>query len=479
MTDVLDARLRDGKYRLRWWAAAVLIVAALMDLIDTTIVNVALPTIQRDLGADGTSLEWVVSAYLLAFASTLITAGRLGDLLGRRRLFLVGVAGFGVASLICGCAQTPGQLIAARALQGVAAATLAPQVLATFREMFRGKERGRAFGLYGAMAGLASALGLLLGGVLTQADIFGLGWRTIFIVNVPIAAIAFGAALLTVPETRALAPRRPDLLGTVVLVLALIAVVYPLLEGRSLGWPPWCWALLAAGPLAIAGLAAVDARRAGTGVAPLVPTALFRIPAFSAGVVVYFMLGAALIGFFLVLTLWLQVGEAFSPTRAGITGVAFSAGSILTAGAAVPLATRFGRLVLTAGSLMLAVGFGLVRMVALHATGPVGGWSLVPGLLVAGAGLGLLIVPLINVVLSAVPREVAGEASGVFNTSQQLGGAVGVAVVGTVFFGYADQAGHSLTTAFTHSVTWAIGGFVACGLLALLLPRTAVSEVAP
>ena len=315
--EAMDAAVRDGAYGLRWWAAAVMILAALMNPIDTTIVNVALPTIQRDLGAGSTSLEWVVSAYLLAFAASLITAGRIGDLVGRRRVFLVGVAGFGAASLMCGAAQTPTELILGRVVQGIAAATLLPQVLATFREMFAGKERGVAFGVYGATAGFASAIGLLLGGVLTDANLLGLGWRTIFLVNVPIAVIAFSAGLVTVPETRAVRASRPNLVGTVILVLALIAIVYPLLEGRRLGWPPWCWAMLAAGPLAIALLAFVDTRRAASGVAPLVPTALFRIRAFLAGVVLYAVLGAALLGFFLIFTLWIQGGEGYSATRAG------------------------------------------------------------------------------------------------------------------------------------------------------------------
>ncbi len=197
----------------RWLVAVVMMVAALMDLLDATVVNVALPTMQRDLRASGDQLAWVVSAYLLAFAASLITAGQLGDRFGRRRLFLLGTAAFGVASLASALAQTPGQLIAFRVVQGAAAATVAPQVLATFRVIFPAKERGQAFAMYGAVGGLAASLGLIAGGALTSADLFGTGWRMVFLVNVPIAVAILAASIALVPETRVPNPLRPDVLG--------------------------------------------------------------------------------------------------------------------------------------------------------------------------------------------------------------------------------------------------------------------------
>jgi EmrB/QacA subfamily drug resistance transporter len=472
---VLPARPVDSPrpHPRRWLAALVMIVAALMDLVDATIVNVALPSVGRDLHASATQLEWLVSAYLLAFAATLILAGRLGDLLGRKRLFLLGVGGFGVASLLCGLAQTPGELIAARALEGVAAATLTPQVLATFRALFEGKERGAAFGLYGAVGGIASAAGLVLGGVLTDADLFGWGWRTIFLVNVPIAVAVLAAAAVLVPESRAPEARRPDLLGSAVLAGALVAIVAPLLEGRRLGWPLWCWLTIALGLLVLAGLGVLDARRRH--VAPLLPTRLLAVPAVGAGLLVQLAFSAALQGFVLVFALWLQAGQHFSPLRAGVTTLAFSVGAFLTAGAAVPLAVRFGRLVLAAGGVLMAAGIVGVDIAAHHAGARVDPWALVPGLAIAGAGLGLLVVPLVDVVLSAVPGDEAGEASGVFSTAQQLGGALGVALIGSLFFGYAD---HGYTAAFAHAAPFGAAGFAGCALLALALPRTAVTEVA-
>jgi EmrB/QacA subfamily drug resistance transporter len=449
-----------------------------MDMIDVTIVNVALPTIRRDLHASATQLEWVVSGYMLAFAAALIVAGNLGDLFGRKRVFLIGVAVFGLASLAAGWSGSGAELIAARVVQGTAAAAMAPQVLATFRAVFAGSERGKAFSIYGAMLGFASAVGLLLGGVLTEANLFGWSWRAVFFVNIPVAVAALIAGLRFVPETRDPGARRPDVTGAVLLAASLVAIVYPLLEGRQLGWPAWVWVLLAAGVAGLGVLGLLEARRTGRadGPAPLLRAGLFRVPAFAAGLGVQMAFAAGLQGFFLALALWLQAGEHFSPLKAGLTAVAFSAGSFIGAPVAVPLAQRYGRRVLAIGGVLMAAGIAGVSLVASHIGVNGSAWPVVPGLVVCGAGLALLIIPLVNVVLAAVPVEAAGGASGLFGTAQQLGGAVGVAVFGTVFFGY--LTGHSFEASIVHTAPYAMGAFALCAVLALLLPRTAVSEQA-
>jgi len=462
------------EYPQRWLAAVVMIGAAMMDLIDLTVVNVALPTIRRDLGATGTQLEWIVSAYMLAFAATLIVAGSFGDLVGRRRIFLGGIAVFGLASLAAGLAQTPAELIGARVVQGAAAAAMIPQLLGTFRAIFSGEERGKAFGMYGAILGFASALGLVLGGVLTDADLFGWGWRTIFFINLPIAVVSLIAARSVVPETHDPDARRPDLLGAALLVGAIVAVAYPLLEGRSLGWPAWNFALLAAGLAGLVALGVVEGRRQHVRVAPVLRTRLLRIPAFSAGLVVQLAFSAGLQGFFLIFAIWIQAGMGFSPLGAGLTALAFSVGSFVLAPMAVPLAERFGRLVLMAGGLLMGLG---VLGVALGA-GDVGAgsdpWPIVPGLVIAGVGLSLLIIPLVNVVLAAVPHEVGGGAGGMFSTAQQLGGALGVAVVGSVFLSLLET--QSFTGALHGAAPIVIALFIVAGALSLALPRTAVGE---
>jgi EmrB/QacA subfamily drug resistance transporter len=475
-TAVADGQATNAGYPRRWLAAVVMITGALMDMIDVTIVNVALPSIRSDLHASATQLEWVVSGYMLAFAAALIIAGNLGDLLGRKRLFLTGAALFGLASLAAGMAGTGAELIAARVVQGAAAAAMAPQVLATFRVMFAGKERGKAFGIYGASLGFASAVGLLLGGVLTEANLFGWGWRSVFFVNLPISVAALVAGLWFVPETKDGAARRPNLPGAALLAGSLVAIVYPLLEGRQLGWPAWVWPLMAAGVAGLAVLGLIEAKKRGRKTATLLQAGLFRVPAFAAGLGVQLAFFGGMQGFFLAFALWLQAGEHFSPLKAGLTAVAFSVGSFVLAPMAVPLAQRHGRRVLALGALLMVAGIGGEALAAPHVGVNGSPWPVVPGLAVAGMGLSLLVIPLVNVVLAAVPAEVAGGASGLFSTAQQLGGALGVALLGTVFFGY--LGGHSFEAAMVHTAPYAMGAFALCGVLSLLLPRTAVSEEA-
>jgi EmrB/QacA subfamily drug resistance transporter len=473
---VIERPIAAPGYPWRWLAAIVMIVGALMDMIDVTIVNVALPTIGRDLHASATQLEWVVSGYMLAFAAALIIAGNLGDLLGRKRIFLAGAGLFGLTSLCAGLSMSGPELIAARVVQGAAAAAMTPQVLATFRAIFAGQERGKAFGIYGAMLGFASAVGLVLGGVLTQANVFGWSWRSVFFVNVPVAVCALIAGLRVIPETRDPAARRPNMPGAVLLAGSLVAIVYPLLEGRQLGWPAWVWPLFAAGLTGLGALALLERRRSGRQVAPLLRAGLFRIPAFAAGLGVQLAFAAGMQGFFLTFALWLQTGQHFSPLKAGLTAVAFSVGSFIGAPAAVPLAQRYGRGILASGAAAMVAGILGIAIAAPHVGIDGSPWPIVPGLVVAGAGLALLVVPLVNVVLAAVPSEVAGGASGLFSTAQQLGGALGVALLGTVFFGYLN--GHSFQAALVHTSPYAIGAFALCGVLSMLLPRTAVSEQA-
>ncbi len=461
-------------YPRRWLAAIVMIGAATMDLIDLTIVNVALPTIRTDLGASGTQLEWVISAYMLAFAAALIISGSFGDLLGRKRMFVGGIAAFGLASLAAGLSQSPEQLIAARVVQGVAAAAMIPQLLGTFRTIFDSEERGKVFGAYGATLGFASAIGLVLGGVLTQADLFGWGWRTVFFVNIPVAIVSLVATIRVVPESSDPEAGRPDLLGAGVLAASIVAIAYPLLEGRSLGWPAWIWVMLAAGVGALVALATIIERRPRPGVAPLLRTRLLRVPAFSAGLLVQAAFSAGLQGFSVMFVVWIQGGRGFSPLGAGLTLLAFSIGSFLLAPVAVPLAQKHGRRILSLGGVLMAAGVLGVLLGASHVGTGSDPWPVVPGLVIAGAGLSLMIIPLVNVVLAAVPHEVAGGAGGMFSTSQQLGGALGVALIGTVFFTQLES--HPFTEAFKHTVPVVIGLFLAAALLALALPRTAVSE---
>jgi EmrB/QacA subfamily drug resistance transporter len=454
----------------RWWATGVLIVAALMDMIDATVTNVALPTIGSDLHADDATLQWTVSACLLAFSASLIVAGHLGDRYGRRRVFMLGVTGFGVASLACGSATASVQLVAARTVQGVAAAMIIPQVLATFRVMFDGEERATAFGVYGAVAGIASAAGLLAGGALVDADVLELGWRPIFLVNIPIAAAVLIAAARLMPDSRARDGRRPDVVGGVLLASSLLAMTVPLIQGRGIGWPAWSWGCAVAG---VAGVAVVALRgRRHASVAPLLPAAAFARTAFTVGVAAQLVFGIGMQGLFLTLAVWLQYGQGYTPLQAGSVTIAFSIGSFLTAPPAGVLAARRGRVVPVTGALLMAAGVEGVHAAASLAATPVGAWLLAPGLVVAGAGLGLLVVPLANAALSAAPADVAGAASGISSTAQQFGGAIGAAGIGSILFAHATAG---LTAGFSAAAPWAAGAFVGCAALCIALPRSALT----
>ncbi|MDX3230439.1 MFS transporter [Streptomyces sp. ME19-01-6] len=455
---------RTPPYAKGWGAAIVMVLAAMLDLIDASIVNTALPAIGQGLDASATQLEWMVSAYMLGFAATLIIAGHLGDRFGRKRLFLTGVAGFALASLGSAVAAGAGQLIGARAVQGVAAALLLPQVLGTVRTLFDGAERAKVFALYGAVAGTASAVGVVLGGVLTDRDLFGWGWRTVFAVNVPIAVAVFVLGALWIPDERAeRISGRLGLPGALTLAAALAAIVLPLIEGRANGWPLWGWVLLASGCLTLIALVRHQSRRGV--VQPLLPTALFARSAFGAGLVIQMLFAGGMSGYLMVFTVWLQSGQGYTPTQAGLVTVTFSAGAFLSAPFVNRLVARFGRYVLAGGGLLMAVGFAWVGQATSAAPAA---WPLVPGFVVAGAGLGFVLIPLVNIVLSAVPVELAGCASGIFSTAQQFGGALGVALIGNTFFAHVPGGWND---AIAHAAPWTAAAFLAGAALCLALPR--------
>ncbi|MDQ3865120.1 MAG: MFS transporter [Actinomycetota bacterium] len=428
----------------RWMALIVLLFAAVLDLVDVTIVNVALPTIQRDLGASYEAVQWVLAGYTLAFALGLITGGRLGDIYGRKRVFLVGVAGFALGSTLCGLAPTPEVLVASRVLQGAMAAVMIPQVVSIIQATFPPGQRGAAFGAYGAVAGLASAAGPLIGGLLIRADLMGLGWRPIFLVNVPVGLFALIAAALVVRESRSEHPLRLDLAGVAIVTVGLLLLVFPLVEGRNLGWPAWTFASMGASVPILAAFALWERHKAVKDGSPLVPPGLFGERAFVAGLLVNLIFFLGVGSFFLVLALHLQIGLGFTPLHAGLTILPFSLGGVVASGISVQLAPKVGRRVLAAGALLMAMGMaGLIFAFSLFGT-ETGTWKMLPALLVAGFGMGLILPPLADVILAGVPSDDAGAASGVLSSTNQLGNAVGVAIAGVIFFGLlASQASAS------------------------------------
>jgi EmrB/QacA subfamily drug resistance transporter len=454
----------------RWLILAVVLMAECMDLLDGTVVNIAAPAIHRDLGASASALQWIVGGYALAIAVGLITGGRLGDIFGRRRMFLIGVGGFTLASLLCGLAPSTGALIASRLLQGAAGAMMLPQGLGLLRESFAGEEMSKVFAMFGPVMGMAALLGPIIGGGLVGLDLFGTGWRLVFLVNLPVGMLALiaGARILPAGRRQAL---KLDLAGALLTCLAGAAIVYPLIQGRELGWPVWTYVSLALGGLGLVAFAFEQRRRDRHGRDTLVTPSVFGHRGYTLGLVTALFFFAAMIGTMLALTLYLQLGEGFSALHAGLTLVPWSFGAAVGAGLSGGLlGPRLGRIVISAGAAVKLAGFGLV-LVALDGSGRVSSWDLVPGLLLAGVGMGLVVAPLFDIILAAVADDELGSGSGVLNAVQQLAGSVGVAVLGTVFFSAIAHGG------FAHglrSTLWvALGLLAAVFALSFWLPRWA------
>lgn len=462
----------------RWLALVAMLLAAAMDLIDTTIVNVAIPSIQRELGGEAAALEWMVAGYALAFGVMLITGGRLGDAFGRRRVFLLGVGAFMAASLLSGLAPTPGVLILGRVIQGLAAAVMVPQILTVIQVNFAPAERRKAYAAYSACAAIATVSGPLVGGALVQADLFGLGWRPIFLVNVILGLVALLATAAWLPESRVEHTGGFDLAGVGLLVVALLLLLYPLVQGPQLGWPVWVFGLLAVAVAMLVVFAVHQHWQQRRGRWPLVTLSLFGQRGFIGGVVTQLALYAGITGFFLVLALTLQFGFGFSALHTGLTFLPFSLGIALSSGVSGQLAPKLGRRLTVIGALVMAAGMTVLLLTVEGLGTHPGTWELVPGLVLAGLGMGLVAPTLVDVALTDVHSRYAGSASGVVTTSGQLGGAIGVALAGAIFFsalprhqGPATSAAGSYSGAFAAALCYEIGIFLLTALLMLLLPK--------
>ncbi|KAA0930673.1 MFS transporter [Streptomyces apricus] len=470
--------------RRRWYALAIVMTAAFMDLVDVTIVNIAIPSIQRDAGASFSQIQWITAGYALAFAAGLITGGRLGDIHGRKRLFLVGIGGFTLASALCGFAVNPDMLVASRILQGATAALMVPQVLSIVHATFPAHERGKVFGLFGAIVGLGAVSGPLLGALLTEWNLFGLEWRPIFLINLPvgIAGLVLGRKFIT--ESRAPHALKLDLVGVALVTLGLLMLLYPLIRGRELDWPLWGYGSMGGSLVVFGALVAYEKRKAARDGSPLVELSLFKVKSFAAGIAVQTVFGIGLGVFFLVWTLYMQTGLGWSPLRAGLTGVPFSVAVSLAAGLSVQqLVPRFGRKVLQAGALTMAAGVLLYIWESERYGLSIAPWQMALPLVVMGLGMGLIVAPLTDAILSEVPREHAGSASGLINTVQQMGNALGLALVSVIFFGAMpdrltpDRVGPAFVDAFQHALVWVAVVMTAIFLLMSALPKRPAQHV--
>ncbi|GKW41070.1 MFS transporter [Pectobacterium parvum] len=460
-----------------WLGLSVLLMAGFVTIFDLFVVNVAIPSMQADLGASFSQIGFIVAGYELAFGVLLITGGRLGDVFGRRRLFVVGMAGFTLASALCGLAPSAGFLIGARILQGLAAALLFPQVYASIRVNFDGDDSRRAFGLLGMTLGLAAIAGQVLGGWLVHANLFGLGWRSIFLINVPISLLAIVAARF-IPESRT--PQRPSLdwTGVALVCVGLTLLLVPLIEGPGQGWPAWSLWMLATATLLLAIFYRQQERRQRAGHLPLVDMRLLAQRRFLLGVLLVLLVYSTSSSFFLCFALLVQTGLGLDPFLAGSIFAPCSVGFVLASLAAPRLVARWGTAAIVAGALVYAVSISLLIMQVQIAGADLVAVRLIPVLVVVGAGQGFIMTPLLNLVLGFVDEIQAGMASGVISTVQQVGAALGVAVVG-ILFGTAlatgddaaAQAGQYVSAFVAGMLYNLVAALLVCILL-LMLVRT-------
>lgn len=465
-----DSTLSHGRKTL---AVLTLVIALVLEIVDLTIVNTALPAIQADYAASPQTSEWVAAGYALSFAICLLLGGRLGDLLGYRRMFVTGVAGFTLASVLCGVAGSGGQLVAARILQGMTGAMMAPQSLALMQILFDPLERVHKLALFGVIGGLAAIAGPILGGLLIHADLFHLGWRMIFLVNAPVGVIAMLMGLRFLPAMRSPHGGGLDGVGTTIFALATAALVWPLIAMEHAGMGPReLGSLLGAAVLFALGWRHV-VRRAGQGGAVLFPPALFTVPTFRIGLPIATCFALATGGFLLIFAFALQRERALSPLQTGLLHMPFSLGVMLgIGGIGRQLLPRYGRWVLVAGAMVMALSGGAL-LLAIGLTG----WplmALLPLVALAGVGMGMASGSVGPVTVAHVDRAHAGAASGLLKTGQQLGTALGVALIGGAYFASPRWTGVSGVLGATSLLILVL---LCCAVLAKCLPRSIFDRV--
>ena len=446
-----------------------------MNLIDITIVNVGLPTIQRNLGASSSDLEWMVAGYVLAFAIGLLPFGRLGDILGRHKVFLAGVIGFTLFSAGCGIAPSIDWLIAARVLQGLSASMMMPQTIAMVQVAFPPRERASVFALFGLNAGLAAVAGPIVGGLLITADIYGLDWRPIFLVNLPIGVAIVAASLFGLPRIAGHPGLRIDWPGMVFAAVALVCLVFPLVEGRGFGWPIWAFAMMAGFVPAAAAFLFWQRRQAHLGKSQLIPSNILSNRSFLVGAVMAMALFSAMPSFFMVFAIFLQSGFGFTAFESGFATSPMPLGIFVVSAIVGRLGGRYQRARLALGTLAVLAGYVWLRSVIVGVTDSVDHWQFAPSLFMVGAGIGLTIGALFQAALASIPPHDAGSGSGALQSFQQVGNALGVAIAGEIFFSTLMRGGTfshaSYVTAIGNAFYYEFGALALVLVLQAFLPR--------
>ena len=418
----------------KWIGFTVILSAMILNILDSTILNVAAPSIQRDLSLSASALEWIAAAYTLAIAVGLLAGGRLGDAFGRKRMLMTGLVGFVASSVLCSVAWSSESLIGGRVLQGLAAAVMIPQTFGLIRDIFGPAEIGKAFAAFGPAIGLSTVLGPVMAGGLIALDPFGTDWRSLFLINVPVGLFAIVVGRRVLPDTEpAHRGARLDWLGIALTAVISFLVVFPLVEGRTLGWPVWLVGVAAA---ALPLLVVVGRRQRGRiarGETPLVELSVLRKRSYVSGVVFTMVFFGTLVGFSLTTGLFLQIGLGMTPMKAALYLAGFAVGAFFGSGIGAWATTAVGRPILHVGLAIMAVGT-FVLYASVRGATEIGWLQLVPGMVVYGLGMGMIFVPLFSIIMGEIEDHEVGSASGMLESFQQLGASLGVAALATLFF---------------------------------------------
>jgi EmrB/QacA subfamily drug resistance transporter len=455
--------------RRRWLGFSAVVAATVMDLLDSTVINVAAPAIRADLGGSMATLQWMAAGYTLALAVGLLIGARLGDMFGRKQMLLVGVAGFTASSLLCATAWTPDILLVARVLQGGFGAVMLPQTIGIIRDLFPAEQMRKAWAVFGPVMGLSAVLGPIIGGVLIDANLFGTGWRMIFLINLPVGAFTLVmAARHLVAGAATDRGARLDLTSIALAVTGTFALLFPLVQGHELGWPVWSFVMLAGSIVILAGLAVYQVRRKRSGRTPLIEPSVFAKRTYTAGVAFAIAFTAGMGGLLITIGVFLQVGLGYTPLHASLSMAPWALGGIVGTTISGILMAKLGRALLHIGLATMAAGVLAFAVIFATAGSDVDGWLFLLANLIGGIGMGMIFTPMLDFVLAGVGDREVGSATGVLQSMQQLGVSLGVAVIGTVFFGL-------LSVSAQHAAS--VAALVTAGLLAVafalgfLLPK--------
>jgi EmrB/QacA subfamily drug resistance transporter len=458
----------------RWLILGIVLAAEIMDLLDSTIVNVAGPSLKEKLGASPAALQWVIGGYTLTLGAGLVLGGRLADRYSRRNIFLLGLASFTMTSLLCAIAPNIEALIAFRLMQGFAGALVLPHVIGFIRDVFPPEELGKAFAIFGPVFGLGGILGPIIGGFIIDGNIASTGWRAVFIVNIPIGIINMALAWKYLPKRASDHSIKIDLLGSLLIMVSSGLLLLPLIQGQEAGWPLWTFTSLAASMVGFAIFTVQQRWVISRNRTPLVDPDIFKARTYNLGLAGIFTFFAGFTGVYLIITLFLQIGEGYSARGAGIANIAIALGTAI--GGALSgaiLAEKFGTRVLQFGAIAQIIG-AILLYVALPDMQSFNFWHIAPGMLVSGFGTGLVVAALFDAILLAIKDELVGSASGVLSAVQSIGASVGVAIFGTLFFNQVTEG--QIDNGFRHALLLQIGLVMGFLVITFFLPKKAVGD---